>query len=39
MVKVISVEASIGCGKTTLIDKLMERHEGNYILIEEPVEI
>ena len=39
MVKVISLESDIGAGKTTLINKLMERNEGNYILIDEPVEI
>lgn len=38
MVRVISLEASIGAGKTTIINKLMKRNQGNYILIPEPVE-
>lgn len=38
MVKIISIEADIGAGKTTLINSLIERHEGNYILIPEPVD-
>lgn len=38
MVKVISIEGSIGAGKSTLIDGLIKRHENNFILIPEPVE-
>lgn len=40
MVKLVSVEASIACGKTTLIESIMEfvKDDESYMLIEEPVD-
>lgn len=40
MVRIVSIEASIAAGKSTLIEAIMEKLKGNerYILIPEPVD-